>query len=398
MRKLKIALWLEGYAVLLALLQVFNGVRTDEAKYLLNIPYPHPPLARWLLSLFDGFAWQEIGARILLATLMVQAVWIVWDMGRSLGRAGRLSVSVLWLCSAAFVLQAGTVMMAPITALQALLFLWILSLPPQRVPHAPTVGFLWLATLFTALQGVLLLPLAVAALRMRGASWKTVCWYAAVPLALVALYAAGNPLTIASFAIQSGKDAADSPAVRLAGLAWILVLAGSGVGTLIGLLGLALKKHAWILASFFLVAAYVFLGRFDYYAILFLPFYVTGAKHLLRRMPRLAVPAAAGIVACTAVLLSMNPFLRRHPAEEAIGYVLEKTSAGTTVLLGEYGHEWQYELSPRHRPRRATGEFGPDVSAVVCRDACERPDDMPWSLHDVENHRIWMPLLPPQRP
>jgi hypothetical protein len=368
MRRLKIVLWLECYALLLAVVQEHNGVRTDEAKYLLDIPYPHPPLARWFFSLFDGFAWQEFAVRAFVATLLVQAVWIAWDMARSLDRPGKISVAVLWLCSAAFVLQAGTVMMAPLTALQALLFLWILSLPKERLPGMPAMGFLWLATLFTALQGALLLPLAFAALRLRGASWTRSAWYLGAPLALVALYALGNPLTLASVLLQGGKDAGSTVAERAEGLAWILVLAGSGVGTFVGLAGLALKKHAFIAAAFLLVAAYVILGKFHYYAILFLPFFVTGAKHLLRRMPRVAVPMAAGIVVGTLMLLATStPLLvPRSPARAT----LARAGTGIVLVQGPMGHEWQYEALPGQDVRPYADGLLPAARAVVCFAEC----------------------------
>lgn len=369
MRRLKTFLWLECYALLLAAVQEHNGVRTDEAKYLLDIPYPHPPLARWLFSLFDGFAWQEFFVRALMATLMVQAVWIAWDMARSLRRSGKIAVAVLWLCSAAFVLQAGTVMMAPLTALQALIFLWVLSLPKERLPGMPAIGFLWLATLFTALQGVLLAPLAFAALRLRGASRKQVALYLVAPLALVGLYALGNPLVAASLLLQSGKDAGQSFADRASGLGWILVLAGSGVGTLVGAAGLARKRHPWILVSFALFAAYVFLGRFEYYAVLFLPFYVTGAKHLLRRFPRVAVPMAVGIVACTAAILALYVplLLPRGPARE----VLSRAGDGVVLVRGSMGHDWQYEASAGQDVRPYAPALEPEASAIACFDGCD---------------------------
>lgn len=369
MRRLKIALWLECYALVFAAVQGHNGVRTDEAKYLLDIPYPHPPLARWIFSLFDGFAWQEFFVRALVATLMVQAAWIVWDMARSLNRSGKIAACVLWLCSAAFLSQAGTVMMAPLTALQALAFLWILSLPKERLPGMPAMGFLWLATLFTALQGVLLAPLMFAALRLRGASVKQVTFYLGAPLALVSLYTLGNPLIAASLLIQSGKDAGDPMAVRAAGLLWILVLAGSGAGTFVSVLGLALKKHAWIGASFLLVAAYVFTGRFDYYAILFLPFFVTGTKHLFRRMPRVAVPAAVGIVLGTAAMFAFRtPLLTpRSVARET----LVRAGTGTILVRGSMGHEWQYEALPGQDVRPYVQGLVPVSRAVVCFAECD---------------------------
>ncbi len=388
MRRLKIALWLECYALLLAAVQEHNGVRTDEAKYLLDIPYPHPPLARWFFSLFDGFAWQEFFVRALVATLLVQAVWIAWDMARSLRPSGKIAVAVLWLGSAAFVLQAGTVMMAPLTALQALVFLWILSLPKERLPGAPAVGFLWLATLFTALQGVLLAPLAIAALRLNGTPVRSRLWYIGVPLVLVGVYALGNPLIAASLLIQSGKDAGDTVAVRGAGLLWILVLAGSGVGTFVGIAGLALKKNAWIGASFMLVIAYVLLGRFEYYAILFLPFFVTGAKHLLRRMPRVAVPMAVGVVLGTVAILTLwMPLLT--PQSRA-RYVLGYAGSGTILLTGGLGHEWQYEASS-DQTLLWSGEADPSaVDAVVCFKDCGKLEAA-WHEGMGGQVHIWWP-------
>ncbi len=391
MRRLSAMLWLEGYAVLLAVVQQLHGVRTDEAKYLLNIPYPHPPLARWFLSLFDGFILQDVAVRILLATLMVQAVWIVLDMGRALQRSGKIAACILWLGSAAFLMQAGTVMMAPLTALQTLLFLWILSLPQERLPQKSTIGFLWLATLFTALQGVLLAPLALAALRLRGATWRQTAWYVGVPLALLALYALGNPLVLASMLIQSGKDASDTLVFRAEGLLWILVLAGSGVGAFIGTLGLLLKKHVWILASFVLVLAYVFLGRFDYYAILFLPFYITGAKHLFRRMPHLAIPTSIGIVACTIALLFQSDmwFYRADAATVVFAELSSGDFRGTALIVGSHGHEWQYHHSDDFRVVPYAVSLLPEAQVVICMNECILLDPLEWSDRDWGDVTVW---------
>jgi hypothetical protein len=276
---------------------------------------------------------------------------------------------MLWLGSAAFLFGAGTVMMAPLTALQSLVFLWILSLPKERLPGMPAMGFLWIATLFTALQGLLLAPLMFAALRLKGATWKQMLVYLGAPLALVCVYALGNPLIPASVLIQSGKDAGDAASVRLQGVLWILLLAGSGVGTFIGILGLALKRHAWIAFSFLLVVAYVFVGRFEYYAILFTPFFITGAKHLLRRMPRLAVPTAIGLLAGSAAILASHaPFVgARSPARET----LSRAGTGVVLVRGSMGHEWQYEALPGQDVRPFADMLLPDARAVVCVRDCE---------------------------
>ena len=367
MRRLIALIGLELYALALAFVQLQNGVRTDEAKYLLNIPYPHPPLARWFLSLFDGFAWQEVGARILFATLMVQAVWIVWDMGRYLSKTGRLALAVLWLGSAAFILQTGTIMMAPLTALQALLFLWLLSLPKERLPGTVTIAFLWLVTLFTALQGILLVPLVIAVLRLRGTPWKEYIWYVGAPIVLVGLYVLTNPLIPASALLLS--DAGRTFSHRISEILWTLLVAGSGIGTIIGIVGLILKKHWFILASFVLVLLYVFMGGHDYYAILFLPFFVTGTKHLLRRVPRLATAMILVLLACTALVLTYHQslFTQRTPARE----VLRHIGPGTVLLKGSLGHEWQYEALLGQDVLQYTEAYMSDVDAIVCYEHCE---------------------------
>lgn len=371
MRRLIALIGLQLYALALAFVQLQNGVRTDEAKYLLNIPYPHPPLARWFLSLFDGFAWQEVGARILFATLMVQAVWFVWDMGRYLSKTGRLALAVLWLGSAAFILQTGTIMMAPLTALQALLFLWLLSLPKERLPGTVTIAFLWLVTLFTALQGILLAPLVIAVLRLRGTSWKQRIWYVGAPIVLVGLYVLTNPLIPASALLLS--DAGRTFSDRISEILWTLLVAGSGIGTIVGIVGLILKKHWFILASFVLVLAYVFLGGHDYYAFLFLPFFVTGTKHLLRRVPRLATAMIIALLACTALILTHHELLlmRRSHAQ----YVLRQLGSGTILLKGGLGHEWQYEAMPGQDLLFGGDENMPGIDVIVCEERCESLED-----------------------
>ena len=70
MQRILIILLLEGYAILLAGMQGVAGVRTDEAKYLLNIPYPHPPFARWIIGQTEWMTYQEMFWRIVFATIL----------------------------------------------------------------------------------------------------------------------------------------------------------------------------------------------------------------------------------------------------------------------------------------------------------------------------------------
>lgn len=390
MRKLIAAVGLQSYALMLAFAQLHNGVRTDEAKYLLNIPYPHPPLARWLLGHFDGWQWQEHFARILFASLMVHAVWLVWDMGRSLRPAGRVSLCVLWLASAAFVVQTGTVMMAPLTALQALLFLWMLSLPTHRIPSVATIAFLWLVALFTALQGVLLLPLVVALLRLKGVRVSVAVWCILAPIAVVGLYSLGNPLLMASLTLQANKDGGSTVMERAQGLAWILTIAGSGIGSIIGILGLLSQRRWASLASFCLFALYVFIGRFDYYAILFLPFFVAGAAYVYRRVPLAAVLLSILQLACTALILTHHvPLLtQRSPAR----HTLNQLPAPVNILLkGSFGHEWQYEAAPGQRLGPYSAQAASMADVVICFDDCDELEG-PWAQLYESLPNTWWPL------
>ena len=77
-----IIIGLQMYALLLAWMQSLGGIHTDEAKYLLDIPYPHPPLVRWMVSQTELYVHQEMLWRVVFATLMVQAVFLVWSLGR----------------------------------------------------------------------------------------------------------------------------------------------------------------------------------------------------------------------------------------------------------------------------------------------------------------------------
>ena len=67
MRRLTFILPLQAWAILLAFVQTLGGgVRTDEAKYLLNIPYPQPPLARWILGWTEALPLMKEGAKWML--------------------------------------------------------------------------------------------------------------------------------------------------------------------------------------------------------------------------------------------------------------------------------------------------------------------------------------------
>ncbi len=172
MRRLSTIIGLELYAFALAWMQALGGVRTDEAKYLLNIPYPHPPLARWILSQTEALPFQEMFWRTVFATLVVQAAWLVWTMAPDLPRRTRLAMCGCWLIAAAVVLQAGSIMMAPLNALQGLFFVWLYL--RRDIDLSRSLGWLcllWFASLFTAYQAVLFLPVVIAVVYRTRTSW-----------------------------------------------------------------------------------------------------------------------------------------------------------------------------------------------------------------------------------
>ncbi len=395
MRRLISILGVQVYAFALAHAQLFNGVRTDEAKYLLNIPYPHPPLARWLLGLTDGWTLQEPIMRMLFATLLVQAVWLVWDMSRGSQRAVRIALCGLWLLSGGVILQAGTVMMAPLTALFALVFLWMLSLPTERLPSPAILGLWWLAAIFSALQGVLLAPLVLGILLRRKASPIQIILYLGLPLFVLGLYALGNPLLLASLFLQAGKDASDTFTTRSLGLLHILLIAGTGLGTFFGVLGLFLERRWPVLITFILIALYVFVGRYDYYAILFVPFFVSGAAYVLRKLPNISLVFVPCMFIAALILLSFVPLLTsRSPARE----MLKLAGPGQILIDGPAGHEWQYEATSSQELRRYTHDILDQADALVCIGRCTDPGLVWWRrLSPEETQNELSVRVPPKR-
>ncbi len=263
MRRLINIILLEAYAAALAWLRMQGGVRTDEAKYLLNIPYPHPPLARWVLGLTDGWAYQEVFWRFAFASLVVQGVWLAWDMTLGMPWRQRRSVAWMWLCASAVLLQAGSIMMAPLTAVEALVLLWLLSKFQLREDRAGWVALFWLASLFTAYQAALFLPIVVAIFLKMRISRRAKILYVAVPLFILALYTFTNPLALAAMALKGGQGVQTPLIDKLVGLGQVWMRGGSLIVSLAGIIGLLRSRQWELILTLALVSAYAFLARFD---------------------------------------------------------------------------------------------------------------------------------------
>lgn len=378
MRRLIAIVGLEGYAVLLAWGQFLQHVRTDEAKYLLNIPYPHPPLVRAILGLMDGWTHQEIFWRVVFATMTVQAVWFVWNMGKGMCKSERMLLALCWLLAGGVMLQAGAVLMAPLTALQMLFFAWLYVRDDIRLP-AGLIGLLWLASLFTAFQAVLFAPLVWVILRRStsGAWERAACF--ALPIGLLALYALGNPLALASMVIHTEREGVTLLSRVLAAI-HLWFIGGSVALSVIGTYGLIVSRKWALVFTFFLVFAYVVVGPHPYYAILFVPLLVAGASYVIHAQQKIRHGLWLTIAGAAWVLWIAWPLPAPSPARATMDAIRESGIEGTILINGSFGHEWQYE-SPFE-----IGRFGPDAvenaSIVVCLQPCE----------ELSTYPEWAPL------
>lgn len=361
-RALTVTLGIVCMALLLAFVQMRLGVHTDEAKYLLNVPYPHPPLARWLLSRIDGWFLQEQCWRIVLAVALLQSGWIAADLVDRRYPRERIAALCAWLGGAAVLLQAGTVMMAPLSAMALLVFLWLLRRPSWT---AGAIGLLWLASLATAYQGVLALPVVWAALRRGGASRLLTLGIVGMPLLLLALYTLTNPLAAAALLGRGSGDGAG----HWGDVAVLLGMAGSFLGTGIALWGLG-RAHRAVVASFALTLAYVLTSSpHEYYAVLFAPFLAYGMAHALEAVPSLWRGVLVGVpligVSVALATLSSAPVV---PARATAALLSAEGIRGVVLLQEPFGHEWQYELP--NPILRFEPHLLPRAEAVICPANC----------------------------
>lgn len=373
MRRFLVILGLEGYAVLLAFLQGLGGVRTDEAKYLLNIPYPHPPAVRWLLGQFDAFAYQEIAVRVLFATFMVQSVWFLWDMAKDLPPSKKCTLAGLWLFSGGVLLQAGTVMMAPLTALEALVFLWMMQ---KRISPA-VIGLFWLFSLFTAYQVLLFLPVVYACFR-RQCSARAILLYLCVPIVLLVLYTLTNPLIPLSMVSHSNRDLTSSLLDRAFATGRLWMIGGNVVLSVLGTWGVFRARRWDLVTSFLFVCGYIAFSRYDYYAVLFLPLFIGGvlSQPALLAFPHVttALSAAVGLHLAFGFFTSVP----MSPARATVRLLKNMDVQGAFLVEGSFGHEWQYE-SP-WEVRRFTSDLVEEAGVIVCLRTCPQWDKRTWRV------------------
>lgn len=385
MKKYLVHVWLELYAIALAALHLSRGVATDEAKYLLNIPYPHPPLVRTLMNWTEWMPIQELFWRVLIATLVVQAVWFVWDMTRGLTHEQRGFVAAGWLLSSAVMLQAGTIMMAPFTAVQALVFLWLLQHQQLVNKYPALIAIYWFACLFTAYQILLFIPVVILLYWRTPLStvYKAIC--VGIPIFLLFLYTLANPLVPVSMLAAGTQNSTVVAGEKFEYIVVLWALGGSLIFSAIGTLGILLQRRWDVALCLLLVVFYVSLSYREYYAILFTPLFVVGAIAVPRLLccvrTRLVLTALISVMFLEAYLPSTQPSVARQ-----VGQLLQATQ-GTVLINGSYGHQWQYELTQsvvQYAPERAA-----KAAAIVCLEACENiPEDFRSEM--IDEVVVWL--------
>jgi hypothetical protein len=363
---------LELFALLLANWQALGGVRTDEAKYLLNIPYPHPPLMRFVFSLTEGLPFQEMFWRIVLASVLVNGIWFVWDMFRESRLEDRASACVAWLLASAVLVQAGAIMLSSVAAIQALAWLWLRRRPELVQKYPLFVAMFWLATLFSSFQGVLLLPLAWSAFRRGKYSRSMSAAYVLAPLVLLGLWAMSNPLALATILIHKDQGVMLTITDRLVGYGKLWIVGGGLIGSIFGTWGLLRTTDRMLQLSFVLLSAYVLTSiPHPYYAIFFTPLFIGGLHELFRakRHPH-GFPLLAALVAGSALVTWWS----RPPTEMSTARLtmeqVEKfhPDAKAMMINGSFGHEWQYETSAT--VRRYSPEFAAGSDVIICIKDC----------------------------
>ncbi len=406
---------LEVLALIIVNIQMLGGVRTDEAKYLLNIPYPHPPLLRWTFDAVSFLPNHEFLLRVLMATVVIQAVWFVWDMGKRLPHEHRFLLAGTWLLSAAVLLQAGTIMMAPVTAVTGIFFLWLYVRLEERLlgNHVSQIAerlarkfgffqsaihereewtygliaFAWLISLFATYHAAFFLPIVIALYAPSSLSTAKKILYIFAPLLLLTLYTLTNPFIVGT--LGTGKPLAYD--VRLFMLLRVWFIGGSALAAIVGLYGILKSQRPALIASFLIFSAFCFFTfNHDYYAILFTPFFVEGMRRVLLRTKHLPFASLLALFACAAVIVALF-FPPRHTsiARSAMQQTNALSGTGYVMIHGDFGHEWQYESSVPLRRYVFANLSG--AKAVVCLEACDPPlPGETWRVVNGEGAEVWI--------
>ncbi len=350
------------------------GIHTDEAKYLLGIPYPHPPLFQFLLSSIDGWAFQEQFVRFIFAFALLSGSWIVWQLVDARYGKARFILVMSYFLAPGVLLYSGTVFMSLLTSIEFLLFLWLYDMSQKKsgLGWIPCVtGFLWLITLSTALQGILIAPLVFVILRRTLPGVKGMfIWL--LPILVFFVILGANPLSIASFAVHPGH-LFDSHWKEFTLEALKLWFVAGGFLSILGTFALLYRRDIPVLLSFSILCAYTLTSSQPYYAIILVPFVVFGCTRIVDILEHYRHFFVCSTVCCTLFVLyssvvSAPEFRVRDFMHHLPSNVLQ--SSGNLMISGYFGHEWQYE-SPLPIRKFSQAALNGAI-AVVCIKQCEK--------------------------
>lgn len=253
------------------------------------------------------------------------------------------------------------------------------------------IGMLWLASLFTAYQAILYLPLPWMILRRRNAPlWEQVL-YLGFPIVLLTLYTLTNPLAVASF-MNAGGENLDIPfAFWFWYLARLWITGGSLALTILGIIGMIRSRNLALLGAFLLTSVFCFVSFRDYYDILFTPLFVGGAFLYLRTASK-RIPLVPFLIVLVGVtLLSARfvpPIVDLGPAREVMNAIEARGEVGEVLIHQYFGHQWQWESDVPIR--RYKPEFLGNAQAVICINPCEGLDTSKWRRLPEIPVEVWV--------
>lgn len=388
---------LELFALVLVYLQLTGGVRTDEAKYLLSIPYPHPPLLRAMMASTSALPGHLILWRFIIASATVQASWLVYALGAVLPSDRRIALVLAWLVCAPVILQGGSTMLVVPSALFGLILVHRYFDQREHSPlSAPVIALGWLCALFSVYQSALFAPLVFTLLKRTHISRGRVWSYFLIPVILLGLYSLSNPLALASMLAVSTQDAVIPLLDRSMNIVFVWTLSG-GILTFFGLLGIATGGRRTMILTALLVLSYIALSAQQYYAFLLTPLLIGGLFQLfchrkLRPLPFLVLHGFS-----TVLLLSYSlPQMFIHSTDaEVIAFLRERGLNAPILIDGYFGHQWQY-YSPvpvRKYSQTLAVEVEDSASTIICTKPTTCEDDIDrdkWKKIDGAPREVWV--------
>ena len=395
-QRLKFIVLLELLALILTLVHVPAGVLTDEAKYLLNIPYPHPPLLRWIIAATAQIPGHAFLWRSIFASGTLQASLLFWDLGKVLQRERRAALLGCYVLSSAVLLGAGSVMMAIPVAVFGSLFLWLALDPlPAKKSRLPILGLLWLASLFSAYQSILWIPLMYSAMRKTNVKHRKIALYLLIPISLLALYSLTNPWAAAAMLKVTNQDSVIPMMTRAWNFVMIWLIGGGIVGSIVGTWGVFTGDRWDVKATLLIALAYIALSAQYYYAILLTPLFAAGVLSLLvRRRLNARAFIRAQLVGSLLMIFFAHPAMTPSAAEVTIERLSPGHLSGVLLIAGPFGHEWQYEspVPVRKYSQELATQIENSASALVCtKKTCEEEVDREkWLKYDTDPVEMWI--------